>query len=414
MKEKGNGNGASGVVLAAPGHFVFQFSDPVEGISPAEAEASARLAFEEESPFPPEAIAVGTAVGADGGVAVFGCETAALPEAGSGGFLLPAFLPFFGWEREAGAVELAETEEGVAVLFFDRGGRLPSDLVGFGKREEDGEPPWEEIEGTFAFLGRSWPGEDALPRLRLEAVAADSRGRFSAAVTDGDGRRHAWEAPADTLWKADLRPEDEIRRLRAERTAGERIWKAAGIAAGLLVFLVVAQAVLWGVGAWVDRLEEREAARAPRVSLVQERADLATRLADLGESRISVFQRLGELNLVRPNGIQFLTVEFAEPDLFEIEGRVNEVRVLNEYIEKLEADPRFLVSEAPRPRSRDGRIEFELGVRVPSTDSARPEPPLPPDGGGGAVSVGVQARSAPGSLGTPGRPAVRTAAEERS
>ena len=162
-----------------------------------------------------------------------------------------------------------------------------------------------------------------------------------------------------------MRPIGEIERFRAEKKSGERIWWSAKAVAGFLVALLLAQGVLWGFASWVEGREARQRALEPEVRAVEERADLAARLGDLGESRISVFERLGEMNLLRPNGIQFLSVEFREPDQFEIEGRTSEVRVLNEYIEKLRGDSRFLIREAPRPRSRDGRIEFVLAVRVP-------------------------------------------------
>ncbi len=353
-----------GVVLTSPGLFVYRCFDPVEGIPAEEAEESARLDFEEQSPYAPEQLAVGVVTDGDGRVGVFGCERSALPAASRDQFLLPGFFPFFGWEREPGTVEKIEAGGGGALLFFDRGGKVPSDLVGLaGSGESDDSA---EIAEVLEALGRPDVEDSAIRRLSLDGAGADSRGRFRAVAVDDEGARREWSTGERVLWKADLRPTGEIERFRADKKSGERIWWAARAVAGILIALVLAQGILWGFASWVEGREALREVREPQVAAVEERADLAARLGDLGESRISVFERLGELNLLRPNGIQFLSVEFREPDWFEVEGRTSEVRVLNEYIEKLGNDSRFIISEAPRPRSRDGRIEFVLAVRVPA------------------------------------------------
>ena len=63
MSGKESEKDTGGVVLASPGLFVFQSFDPVEGIAGEEAEESARLDFEEQSPYTPEQVAVGTVTG---------------------------------------------------------------------------------------------------------------------------------------------------------------------------------------------------------------------------------------------------------------------------------------------------------------------------------------------------------------
>ncbi len=346
-------------------HFVFQSFEPVEGISPSEAEEAAMLSFEEELPFAPEQVAIGLFSEEGGRVAVWGCEQGVLPEAGSDEFLFPEFFPLLGWVRTRGAVECFEGEEGSCLLFFDEGGTIPTELIGL--RNTAGDPEFAgEIESTFRFLGRSPPDLESMTRLSLKRVAADSRGRFEAVVSSTDGEERTWTLSGEPLWGADLRPSEEIKRFRSEKQSAERIWIGAQVAAGLLILAALGQFMLWGVGAWVNAKEDRQNTQAPLVRAVEERADLAARLKDLGESRISVFERLGDLNLARPDGIQFLDVQFDEPDLFRVEGRVANVRILNEYVDRLRTNTRFEVTDSPPPRTRDGRVEFELSIRAPN------------------------------------------------
>lgn len=364
MSENGKKTETSGVVLAPAGHFVFRSYDPVEGISAEEAREAALLAFEEEAPYPVEQLACGHYEDSSGRVAVWGCDRAVLPEAGKGGFLFPEFFALFGWGREEGTVEILESAEGGALLFFDKGGPLPTEIIGL--RSDPGEPAFaNEVGAAFRFLNRSLPDLDSIPRLSVSEVSSDSRGRFEAVVTLTDGAAKSWTLADESVWGADLRPTDEIKKFRTEKVAAERIWLGTRIAAGFLVFVGLLQIVSWTFGFWVGQKEETRQQQAPLVAGVEERANLASRLKDLGESRLSVFERLGDLNLARPDGIQFLDVRFDEPDVFRIEGRVNNVRVLNEFVSRLRSDARFVVKDAPPPRTRDGRVEFELAVQIP-------------------------------------------------
>jgi len=392
----------SGVVLAPSRHFVFRSFEPVEGITGEESLEAALLAFEEEAPYPVDQLARGVFADASGRVVVWGCDRAVLPPSGGDAFVLPEFFPLIGWERERGAVEILESEQGGALLFFDEGGTLPTDVIGLRAKaavessapeEEDAVPPEtesgvggenegsggspeaaldeQEIQAAFRFLGRNVPGLESIPRLRLIRVSVDSRGRFEALVAVDGSADRTWALSDEPLWAADLRPTEESKRYRAQKTAGERIWLGARIAAGFLIVVALAQVLSWIFGYWVDRKESLLSTQAPLVASVEERANLASRLKDLGESRLSVFERLGDLNLARPEGIQFLDVRFDEPDLFRIEGRVANVRVLNEFVGRLRSDPRFVVTEAPPPRTRDGRVEFGLSVRVPGQEGGR-------------------------------------------
>jgi hypothetical protein len=315
-------------------------------------------------------VAVGVYAGADGRVAVWGCENSILPDAAGDEFLFPEFFPLFGWNREKGVIEIFDGQEGGCLLFFDQGGSLPTDIVGLNSLSED--PGFQaEVESSFLFLGRTFRGMDSLHKLTLEEAASDSRGRFRAVVAGPEGENHSWSTSDESLWKADLRPSDEILNFRKEKKAGERIWLGARIAVGFVLLLCLGQVALWGLDYWVGQKEDTRQLQAPLVQGVEERANLASRLNDLGESRVSVFERLGDLNLVRPDGIQFLDVKFEEPDIFQVEGRVTNVRILNEFVDRLKTDSRFLVTEAPAPRSRDGRVEFDLSVRVPNQKGER-------------------------------------------
>lgn len=370
MNEKGKIEGQRGIVLVPARHFVFQSFEPVEGIQQSEAIESAVLSFEESVPYPLDQTASGHFADPSGRVVIWGCETAVLPTAGSDEFLLPEFFPLLGWEREPGTIEYLESDEGGCLLFFDAGGLLPTDVVGLHANTDDSAAN-SGIESTFSFLARSFPGWEALTRVSLVEASSDSRGRFQSRVSYADGQIRSWDLSGESLWAADLRPATEIQRFRNEKKSAERIWVGAKVAAVLIVLLCLAQGLLWGFQHWVTRKEATEQSQAPMVRAVEERADLASRLNDLGESRVSVFERLGELNLARPDGIQFLDVNFDEPDIFRIEGRVTNVRVLNEYVDLLKSDGRFSVTAAPPPRSRDGRVEFELSVQVPNQGRQR-------------------------------------------
>lgn len=358
----------SGRVVFVPAHLVvYQYFEAVEGISDEEAEEAALLAFEEESPFPPEQIATGRIVSSDGAVAVWGCEENSLPEAGSDQFLLPEFFPLLSFSRDAGACEICETANGSFVLIFDQAGSLPTEIIGFSNRTADSSF-WDDVEGAFRFLGRRWPGKDGFKRLGIREVSADSRGKFRSVTEIGDEDQFEWSLQGQSLWKADLRASELIQEFISQKKAGERLWLGAKVAAAILLLVFLSQGVLFALNFWVAGKERKESAQGPDVRAVEERANLVSRLGDLGESRVSVFERLGQLNLLRPNGVQFLSVEFEEPDQFTVEGRVTQVGVLNEYMDRLTADPRFLLVELPRPRSRDGRVEFELEVRVPNRE----------------------------------------------
>lgn len=365
MNEKGKKGEGGRVVLAASRHFVFQSFEPVEGILPNEAEEAAVLAFEEELPFPGEQVAIGVYSDVAGRVAVWGCDRSVLPECGGDEFLLPEFFPLLGWSRKNGTIEYLETVEGGCLLFFETGGVIPSEVIGL-QSAPDSPEFRSEVESSFEFLGRKFLGIDSLTKVSIQKVSADSRDRFVAVVLYPDGEERSWSVADDSLWKADLRPTEEIQKFRTDKKSAERIWVGARIAAAFILFLIVGQGLLWGLDYWVDGKESTQRQLAPRVRSVEERADLAARLNDLGESRVSVFERLGDLNLVRPDGIQFLDVTFDEPDTFRVEGRVTNVRVLNEFVERLKSDERFSLTDAPPPRTRDGRVEFELSVRVPN------------------------------------------------
>ncbi len=362
MNEKEDLKEWNGVVLAPPSPFVFQCQEPVDGMLASEAEEAARLAFEEESPFPSEQVGTGLLSDASGKIGIYGCERSKLPETEDSQFLVPAFFPFLGWDRGAGSVEVVVAGNGCSVLAFEQGGSIPSEVVGFEMAEE--EIPWDEIGETVRYLGIAWPGREGVPVLRLKEAVADSRGRFTARVETEDGAERTWAAGPDVLWKADLRPREELQRLRAERATGERIWKGSLITVAFLGLLLLAQGVLWGLDLWVESREDRVVAQSEAVTRVEERAILAQRLAGLGQSRLSVFEKLGELNLLRPEGVQFVKVEFSEPDRFLVEGRAPRIRIYNSYVERLQGDPRFTIGEMNTPRSRDGRIDFELDVRV--------------------------------------------------
>jgi hypothetical protein len=369
MSEKEKNEKNEGIVLAASHLFVFQSYEPVSGISKSESEEAAILAFEEESPFPAEQIARGLFFGKDGRVALWGCEQTALPTADGDDYLFPEFYPFFGWERQIGSVEFGITPSGGCLLFFDAGGSVPTEMLGMNCTPED-ERFREELRASLLFLGRSVEVMETLHQITLRSVSADSHGKMTA-VVERDGEADiTWQVEGEGLWQADLRPTSEIQKFRADKRSGERIWLVAKMAAIFLVLLLFGQSSLWGLNFWIEGKEAKETSQSSQVRAIEERADLASRLRDLGESRISVFERLGELNLLRPTGIQFLTVEFEEPDLYKVDGRVTEVRILNQYTEQLRADPRFVIVEALPPRSRDGRVEFEISVRVPSVEAA--------------------------------------------
>tara|TARA_R100000027_G_scaffold61790_1_gene53413 strand:- start:13646 stop:14791 length:1146 start_codon:yes stop_codon:yes gene_type:complete len=369
MKEKGNQDDPRGVLLVSARHIVFQSFDPVDGISPEEAEESALLSFEEELPFAVEQVATGVYSDDSGRVVIWGCSAAMLPEAGRDEFLFPEFFPLLGWDREPGSVELLEGNEGDCLVFFDEGGSLPNDIVGLPATESESEL-LAEIEAAFLFLERPFSGVDSFQKAKVEEVTADSSGKFSARV-NVYGIEKRWTRVGESLWRADLRPTAQILQFRKEKKSAERIWKGAQFAAIFLLILILAQGGLWGLQHWVGKKEETRERQAPLVQAVEERANLAARLNDLGESRVSVFERLGDLNLVRPDGIQFLDVEFEEPDMFRIEGRVTNVRVLNDFISRLKEDFRFTVTDAPSPRTRNGRVEFELSVQVPNQKGGR-------------------------------------------
>lgn len=363
MNGKGDSARQDRAVLVSSSRLVYQCQPPVEGMLDAESEEAARIAFQEESPFSAESIGLGLVRDRNGLIGIYGCERATLPETDENHFLLPDFFPFLGWERDPGAVELADGGSGYALMFFEDGGMVPSDLVGFDP-DDNGHPPEAEIRDTFAYLGIPWPGLEGIPLYRLTEATVDSRGRFSAQVESPDGSARSWDSDPLWLWKADLRDEGELQRLRADQKMGERVWRTGLLAACALGLLAVFQVLLWGFSFWADAREDAIASRAKEVTLVQERGALAQRLGDLGKSRLSVFQKLGELNLLRPEGVQFVEVEFREPDQFRVEGRVPAVRVFNAYMDRLEGDPRFSIGEGQTPRSRDGRVEFELNVRV--------------------------------------------------
>lgn len=364
--------GGEGRVVYVPSlRLIYLARAPREDLDSGEAGEALQLEFEENAPLPVDQLATGLLEDRAGGrLAVVGCAREALPDEGEDTFVLPGFLPFLHEPREAGQCVCACEEVGSSLLFYGETGWLPTEVIGV--RSRPGDPEFAE-EWAQACSVVGWRGAAAVPPEPLVCLTGgvDSRDRGRFTVGGGEGERKSevsWELPAEVLWKADLRPSAELAQLREKRRTDERLWHWVRGAAVLLVVALLAQGFLWTLDLSLRQKREQVSAQADRVSSVEERAGLVQRLRDLGGNRPSLFRSLGELNLLRPEEIQFLEVEFSQPGQFLIEGRTSAIRPLNEFAERLGAADQWELVERPRSRSREGRIEFELRVRLASPE----------------------------------------------
>ena len=363
-KREGSG-GKGGVVYVPSHHLIYLAGAPREGLSPEEAGEALRLEFEENAPLPVDQLATGLLEDRAGGrLAVVGCGIGALPETREDAFVLPGFLPFLDGTREAGQCVCGWEEEGSSLLFYGETGWLPTEVVGL--RSRPGDPGFpEEWEQACSMVGWAGPTEAQPELLECREAGVDSRDRVRFTLGAGEGADgNGWELGADAVWNADLRPAAVVESVRQQRRTDERVWYWMRGAAALLVLALLVQGWLGFLAFSLRQKREEAAAQADRVAAIEERAGLVQRLRDLGGQQPSLFRSLGELNLLRPEQIQFLEVEFSQPGEFLIEGRTSAIRPLNDFAERIGAANEWELVERPRSRSREGRIEFELRVRL--------------------------------------------------
>lgn len=373
-----------------PGHaFVVRI---VDGPAQAdEAEAAARLALEQLSPFPPPQTAAGWHRFPDGRLAVFAAQTRSLPPTltvrwETATRVLPDFAPaLLAPPQQVPAVTVCRTPTSVALLTWTRA-QSPDAIVT--RRLE--EAPERDDAAWVAWLARRQDRPPAalgsLRSLRLAGALDENPLSVHFALEGGPSVACAPEV-ADA-W--DVRPQDILLPLRQEKRRAALAWNITlGLAAALALLLLGEV----GLALWRSSNTAREATveeRAPDAAAVDASLRLANRLESLAAARAKPFELLALINEPRPSSIYFVSTSFdGTGRSLEADSRAVNPADISVYETRLRALPGIELVNVRNTQSREGRTSFTLEVtfRPAAPTAAAPAPapePVDTEGGTGA------------------------------
>lgn len=335
--------------------FVIARFEPVAG---AEARSQASLALEGASPFPPSQLLQGLVRSANGaeGLAyaahrrAFGGEAAGWPAESP---VVPEFLALLG-EKPAGdgVVVHADGRRSLA-LAWRAGESLPAALVTL-----------PSDDGTAAEAAAEAAEAAGLPAGSPVSEVAGALGgrRTEAGLELGRAGGASHLVAARLVDDLDVRDPAFLESRHRQERWDLRTWRAAQVAAAVLLLAATADLVGLWLGSDADRIRATVAADTARVRELEGLNAVAGKVEDLGRNRPLPFEMIALANVHRPAGMTFTAVAHKAGAVLEIEARTANASEVGAFEQALAADAAVAKAETRSIQGREGVTSFSLAV----------------------------------------------------
>ncbi len=366
-------------VIFLPGHLFFAKSlELPKGMGRDELDSYIEISLEEHAPFPVNQLYSGAYhVEGSGRVLIYAAyrkrftsgEKELWEEAD---LVLPDFISLFGMAPKEPSLHLLVQEGTVTGIYFDGKDSVPAEVY---SRHLDPEVSVDERkEAVSRLVARfvSAYGELPVNYYRRKGEVSKHKGRVYFAVTetgeDGEppaaaGNRKPALDLADVP-RLDLRDREVLAEKRKAAVLNVWLWRSTVSLAGLLVLLLIGEAVLYGVERTLANREEMIESRAEQVGMIQEQLELAERMEELGESQLLPFEMLAILNDYRMPSLTFRRTVTNEWNGLMVEAVTGNSRDVNEYENALRQSGKFdhveVRDQQVRGDERGGETTFTL------------------------------------------------------
>lgn len=347
-------------VALLPDSFFFVRSVPVEaGADAAQVAQLAELSLESFSPFPVAQLFWGHFWPQGGGTAlVFACYRRRFSQDqidswASAEWVAPSFCSVLGLPFEGPATVIYPGAETVTAVHWSRPG-APDAVHTVPLPPEGGEPAFTAARDT---LLRRIGEVGAVTDFPAVPLAASTSDEDTYAFIAGSRKL---VLPTEQAAPLDVRPKDELERLKRARFRNLLYWRFGVGLVAALGLLALGEASVAGGGLYQKTRKAQVNQQRPVVEKIMSEQALASRINELSAQRLLPFEMITVLAEKKPRSVQFMRAATTGLYTIRVEAQTNSAEDLAAWQNALNAAPSLQSVDLKVNDSRDGLTRFTL------------------------------------------------------